>query len=516
MNDDRSYDPLLLTGAAKWCRRQIGENRVPLFSALLVGMMCYGYAFTNKLINHDDVQSMFNKGATVTSGRWGLGALDTIFPNYSMPWANGILTLIFIAIAACLIVRVLSIRSHTLQALLAGSVVAFPSLIGTFGYMFTSNSFGLSFLLASLAVWLLCRKGILFGILALGCMIFSLSIYQSYISLAAGLLVLVLLGQLLDGEDVLAVIRRGVGYVLFLILSLGLYYAATQIVLILKDEVLNSYASGNVSFQLSTIPASIALAYQNFFRFFTEGFHGLIPTKLSQLLHTLLVVGTLLLLVLRLTSAHLRSTGRIILAILLVGLIPLAVCCMYLFTAADSVHTLVLYGFVTVYALAILAMDRALDDIPMKCLSQIGTNLISLVLGLIIVSNVFLANEVWLNLQLRYENAFAFYTSVLSDLQALPEFTEEMPIAILGDHAEPEFYETEFSFCSTITGVKGFKPDSYSREKFFTYYLGVELPFLDPQACQALASEPDIAAMPSYPYYGSIQVVNGTIIVKLS
>lgn len=520
MEEKRCNQPLLLQAIFQWCVGAMKANRIPLTASLLTGIICYGYAIANKLVNHDEVQSLFIKGGTVESGRWGLGALDLIFPNYSMPWINGLLALVFMAASVCIMIRVLSLRSGVLQAVFAGTVIAFPSLIGTFAYMFTVNSFALSFLLAVLAVWFLCRKKPLFWIIALGCMVLSLSIYQSYISVAAGLLVLVLIRQLLDGEPVLPVIRRGILFVVFLAVSLGIYYAATQVILVIKDVTMNDYASGNVSFSLASIPAAIVTAYISFFRFFSEGYRGLVPTAFSQLLHGVLLVLTVFLLMLSLLSQKKKELGRILLTFCLVLILPLAVCCMYLFTTEDSVHTLVLYGFVCVYALASMLADiclsRDFSHLSGRIFSCAGVNLVSLLLTLIIISNGFLANEIWLNLQLRYENAFAFYTALLSDLRTLPEFTEDMPIALIGKQQDPEFYETQFPFTTPITGTKGFKWDTYSREKFFTYYIGVSLPFLSDDACNALSEKPEIAQMPSYPYYGSVKVVDGTIIVKLS
>jgi len=99
------------------------SNRVPLLSAMIFGILAHGFVFVNKYINHDEVFNLFGKGATVDSGRWALAALDSIFPNYSMPWIYGILTVFMIALSACLIVRIFEIRNRFLQILLAGKIL---------------------------------------------------------------------------------------------------------------------------------------------------------------------------------------------------------------------------------------------------------------------------------------------------------------------------------------------------------------------------------------------------------
>lgn len=508
---------LLLHTAAKVCYDRLQENKVPFFSAVFVGLLCYVYAFTNKLLNHDEVQSLFTKGSTVTSGRWGLGALDSIFPNYSMPWIYGVMAVVFIAVACCLLVRILKIRSACLQALLAGSIMAFPSLTGTFSYMFTSNSFALSFLLAALAVWFLQKKGPVPTIAALGCMVLSLSIYQSYISLAASMLVVCVIRDLLKEEPFPDVLRRGTGYVLFLAASLGLYYAATQVVLRITGETFNDYAADNMGFSLAGIPAAILEAYSSFLRFFTQGYQGIIPTALSRMLHLAGLAAMLVLLILR---CFRRRICTIALLSAMILVLPLAINCMYLFTTADSVHTLVLYGFVSLYALWAVVVDDALDckwtGKVSAAASILCSNLMTLVLSVIIVCNIYLANQVWLNLQLRYENAYAFYTTLLADLQQRPEFQPETKLALIGYYQEPGFYDEKFQVINQLTGAKGFLPDSYSRERFVEYYLGLEIPFASQEEIAALTGLPQVQQMPAYPYYGSVAAVEDILVVKLS
>ena len=106
---------LILEKAAGSAADFLHHYRLPFFATFLLGLLAYGYAFTNKLVNHDEVSSLFTKGATVTSGRWGLGALDSIFPNYSMPWIYGLITVLLIALSVCVLISMFRIRNRLLQ-----------------------------------------------------------------------------------------------------------------------------------------------------------------------------------------------------------------------------------------------------------------------------------------------------------------------------------------------------------------------------------------------------------------
>lgn len=492
---------------AAWAVR----NRAVLIASGLFGALAHGFAFTNKLVNHDEVASLFLKGATVESGRWGLGLLDSILPNYSMPWIYGIMSIALLAVAVVLMCDVFAIRSRLGRVLLAGLVVTFPSLTGTFGYMFTSSAYAISFLLAVGAVWLLTRECPWLQIAALCAMIASLSIYQSYIAIAAALLVLVLLRQLLAGEKLQKLLVRGVLYVLFLAASLGLYYAATQVVLRITGVRMGQYASSSVTFRLADIPARIGLAYSMFMSFFTKSTCGLVPTAFSRLLHAFLAVLAAALAIIRIAEDR-KDLPRILLGAALVAVLPLAVNCMYLITSPESIHTLVLYSFFAVYLVPLLLAE---DSGP-SALHTVAVNALPVVLAAVIAVNIYAANEAYLNLYLRYENAAAFYTALISDLRQCPEFTEGTKLAIVGNYQQPDFYLEKFEDIDRITGVHGFVPDNYSNRQFLTYYMGFSIPWATGEEILQIRKTPQFESMPCYPYFGSTALFDDVFVVKLS
>lgn len=507
--------PILLSSLFQWCAARYRENKLPFLTFLITGLLCHMYAFTNKLLIHDEVQCLFEKGATVDSGRWGLDAMNLIFPNYSMPWIYGIVTLVLIGAAACGIIRILSIRSGCLQALLAGLIAAFPSLTGTFSFMFTSSSYGVAFLLAVLAVGLLRRTHWLFWAAALVSMVLSLSIYQAYISIAAGLLVIVLIADLLRDSDVIPVVRRGVGYVLFLTASLGIYYGLTQIMLMWKGVAFNSYASGNLGFSIAGIPSAIKTAYGYFLLFFTEGNQGLIPTDASRVLHFVCLAAIALMVLLWLLQT--REPHRILLVLFLLFLFPLAVNCMYLFTTDIAIHTMVLYGFICFYALAAVFADHLMQAASNRqTLRWLSVNALTVAMALIVVCNIYVANQFWLKLQLQTENTYAFYTSLIADMQSMDLLHPDTRIALIGTYRKPDFYDAQFPHLRAISGARGMLPDSYSKARFLEYYIGVPISFVPDDQIAEISALPEVAAMPAYPYSGSIAQIRDTVVVKLS
>ena len=108
MHPSNRTSKLLYEQLVENCIHFWGRYRIPLISTIVLGLLAHGFAFTNKYINHDEIYNLFGKGATIDSGRWGLGIMDSIFPNYSMPWIYGILTVVLIAVSACVMIHVFS------------------------------------------------------------------------------------------------------------------------------------------------------------------------------------------------------------------------------------------------------------------------------------------------------------------------------------------------------------------------------------------------------------------------
>lgn len=518
MNNASSSQSFFVANLIKWAARALSRNRVAFFSAFVAGLLAHMYMFTNKLPNHDEVLSLFTKGASLLSGRWGIDILNWLIPSYSVPWLNGILTIVLLSVSACLIVQLFSVKNSLLQGLLAGSITVFPSLTGTFSYMFTSSTYGISFLLAVLAVWLLTRnkKGSSLG--ALVCMILSLSIYQSYIALAASFLVLILFQRLLTEREIAPVIKTGFCYVGFLIASLGLYFALTKLILLVCGTAFNDYTASNLTFSLSSVLSGVFQAYWVFLLTFLRRYWGLIPTPFSQAVHILCALASLALLWIWFRRNRDRKPGHYILMLALMAILPLAINCMYLFTASESIHTLVLYGFIAVYIFFTILADHHICQIgsgEVRCKAKnAALNILTGGMALIIVCNIFVANRLYLQMQMRYENSYAFYTSLLADLRQMPEFTGNVKLAVIGEYDEPDFY-SKFGIIN-VAGSGGITPDSYSMDYFMEYYLGLPI---------RMASETEIAAimetqayqnMAVYPYYGSSAIINETLVVRLS
>ena len=511
MKKEADPEILFVESAVVWFMEKGKQYHVPFLAALISGLLAHMFAFTNKLVNHDEAVSLFSKGMSLSSGRWGLDILSWIFPDYSMPWIYGIISIVFIAVAVCIIVNLFEIDRKLFQILLAGLVMSFPSLTGMMTYMFTASSYAAAFLLAVLAVWCVCADDWRLRGAGLLAMVLSLSIYQAYIALCSGLLVLVLIRQVLRGDEEGAIMRRGFCFVGFLAASLGVYYGLTQMLLCLCGVRFNSYAAGNIAFNLSAVWNGIMQAYSAIGESLLRNPYGIIPGEGSRFIHWV-CIAAMMLLILRWIWENRVNWKRVLLLCGLLGLFPLAINCMFLFAAESAVHTLVLYSFVCVYLLMLIVLQEGYSE----KVERFAMNLIMLGLCVIMVANTYVSNEVYLHLHLRYENAYSFYTTLYADIRMLPGYSSDSKLAIIGDYTERGFYDTHFSEELRITGAGGFVPTDYSWEYFMQYYTGIYIPLASDEEVAAVMESAEFQQMELSPYYGSVRMIDDIIVVKLS
>lgn len=492
--------------------KALRHNSIALFSALVFGLAAHMFAFTNKLLNADEVESLFGKGATVTSGRWGLEAVKLIFPDLSMPWLYGVVSLILLAVSACLIIRLFGIKSPLMQVLLAGMISAFPSQTGVFCFMFTSTAYALSFLFSVLSVWLFAKGGLCRRTGAAVLLALSLSIYQAYVAMTAALFVLVVIKRCMDRKgrvwDILLFAVRALGMMLA---ALVLYYGISALVFRLSGAEFNDYVKDNVN--EAGIPGRIRMAYD--FLFYTLSYRefALISGEASRYAH-ILCMGLCIVLMAMKSLAMLRERNLpgALLMLICLALLPLAVYCMFLVMDKGSIHTLVLYSFVAFYVLAALLCDRLLAGAALW--QRAGRDIIYVSLLLVLVSNVFFANECYTKLYLQYENAYSFYSVLLSRVQGTEGYDEGCKLAIIGrqDNKLTTFPEIDLGY---LMGPSQNLINIYSRENFLRRYMGTDIPLATDEEIAALESREEFKAMAEYPYYGSVAMIDNFVVVRL-
>ena len=339
-------------------------RRAAFFSCLIAGYLCHLYAFTNLIPNSDGLSRVFDPQQMTVSGRWFLHYASALNDFTQMPAVIGLLSLLFLALAAALVTDVLGLRSRVLAGL-AGAVMAlFPCVGYTFLYLFTASAYCLAIFLAVLSVWL-ARRGDLgwpFGVMALA---LSMGTYQAYAAVAIALSLLAVFREVLDPRaSFRKTLRLGLRLVTYLAAGAVLYYVILRIFLAVKGLELLSYLgmdAASAGYPFSRLPGLIVETYKQVIAFFflpgsADGFASL-PFVLLNLLALGMGVGAVWAVFSGrgLWKEKWRPAGGLV----LLALLPLGMNFMQVLSPWSAPTPLMKYSFVSVYLLVLLVLDRA-------------------------------------------------------------------------------------------------------------------------------------------------------------
>ena len=490
----------VLESVRDWLRR----SRLPFFSALFFGLLAHGFQLTNKIPIDDDLPNMWNKGATTVSGRYGLELLRPVLPDLSLPWLWGLLSLVLLAIAVCVMVKLFRIQSPALQLLLAGVFVSFPAETGTLAYMFTAAPYALALLLTVLGVWVFDAGKRGRWVLAPLLIAFSCSIYQGYFAFASSFCVILMIRRLADREEAKAVFTEGLRLLAMLLLSLAVYGLA----LLFFSRILGLPLLSEAVNARQSLPLRVAVAYSAWLKTLFKGYFAYVPSRPMLLCHLLLLLCAAAALLCREKKPALREA---LLLALCLFLFPLSCYCLYLLADNGYIHSLALYPYASLYVLCAVLLDGNgfPHALPLRRLA-------SLALALILAGHVIFANAFTLRAKLQYEETYALYTAVLAQVFAAEGFDENCRLALVGQlpasRTDPDGY---FPFAQfQLPGVN--ITDPLQAEPLIRNYLGCDIPFADEVECAAVSETPDFAEMPVWPYAGSVRKIGDLIVVKLS
>lgn len=502
---------------------------------VILGLAVHMYAFTNDLINHDDIYHLLQCEYGAQSGRWFLPLVLSWDGSFSMPWLIGLLSVLCLALTACLTVSLLRIRGRLSGLVTAALLVAFPTVAATFSYMFTADAYFFGLFLAAFAAYAAARMPVMGLPLGACALILSLGIYQSYFPVAAVLMVGALLFDTLDGAlSLKRLLLRGVKMVATLALAIFAYMAVARFVM-RNAGGLTDYMGisemGHLS--LAELPALLIKCYSSYSGYFWNNGLGYFFGFVKPLIVVALLCAVALLLMLIVQTG--MGVSRAVLALVLALLYPLAGDIIHVMVSGGAVHELMLYG--TIYLLVLpLGLVSYAAERQADCggSGHLGTSLLSWVivisLALTAYSYAVADNKAYLKMEVSRDELTAYSNRLLSAVEQTPGYTPGMSLTLVGSSVVEPALTAQVPELGEINMVgvldAGQLRAKYSYGEFLRYYMAYPGDVYmanssdnDPEAkaqARATADLPEVQAMPNYPADGSIRIINGGVVVKLN
>lgn len=511
-----------LDAVLDWLKKKISRRDAAVFGlSFLIALAVHFYAFTNKLLNHDDLSELFGGGSLLASGRWLLDPLIRLTGRVSMPMLYGLVGSAFLALTVLTVIRVLGIRRLLTAAAAALCMAAHPTVVCTWAYMFTAPAYFMAMFLAVLGAALLRRSGWRQLVPGAALIAMSMGCYQAYLTLSAALMVIAVLLDVLDGTYEgrwKPLLLDCLKYLAGLLLGLALYLAVLKLCLLITGTELLSYAGidGMTGVTFSTLLQRAGLAYKRFYDFNNSTAF----TAINRWFPLLLKLGQALFFLSVLGLAVERRLWRtpVTLAVLLafLALTPLAVGLIYVMAGESAIHWLTRYATVLLWVFPAAVGERLIlpeKGTAARAAAGILAALLLALTGLTGYESALVTNKAYLEMELNRQAANNYLTRLFTKIEQLPGYTPDAKVALIGRAKLVTTVPDE-----DLTGIfpaEGLV-NMYSRARLFSLAHGFAYQWVSPEETEQLAATAEFAAMPVYPAQGSIRAIDGIITVKLS
>lgn len=523
--------------------------KIAFYSAFLLGLLIHIYKFTNLLPNHDSVYNFYSSQNMVASGRWFLSIACSLGSWFDLPWINGMLSLLFMGMAAAAVAEVFQMRNPCLIVLCSGLLVSFPAITATMAYEFTADGYMIAMFLAALSVCLTRMayvekkywKRMVFSSI---CICISCGIYQAYVSFAFVLAVCYFITELLEDRWEESRFWKWIGMQILLYgAAMATYY------LIWKGTLyaLQIPASSYLGIDKAGVMTGKQLIYavidviRVFIRFFLEWnilkYGVTVYSVLNMLFLAFFVLGLFQAVGM---SGCRKKKVHILLLLLCIAALPFG-CYLWMLTSPDVTYRVIMLQSMSIlYIFVAVIYDRWLSSGRKKLQGNAALAL----LAAIVFNNAVAANLSYTFMEQCYEKTYADAVELTTRVHLLDDGTIRY-VALCGSLDTWE--QEDFFDASKLRNLGGWKhmDKTILTPQFLSVYTDLELSYYRNNGLEypIVENEPNIPApydwefrypvlsaadslelaqteavrqMPVWPARDSVQVIGDTVVVKLS
>ncbi len=499
-------------------------------AALIAGIVAHGYVIFNRISYHDNTACLFNLGGTYESGRWMLGFVYDLqmmtTKLFSVPVFNGLLSIVFIAVAAMLLIDLFKVNSKFIAAVIGALMVVYPVVTSIFSFMFTSWEYQLGLILAVLSAKVLIEKRTVGRFICAAVLLaVCLGFYQAFMSVTIALFLITLFFDVLDNKfgKVIDYIKTGLIYLANLAVGLVLWAIMRKVTMAVKHITAVDYKGMDEGFNLNKAPQLFIDAFKAFFTFGQEGINAVLYQRaFTGLIVVIAIIQIVYLLVKKQTAVSIKLVSIIGLILL-----PLGMNVVYLLSTSSeyNVDSVMVYGDIFIYILPLLMIEKleGLDSLS-GLISAIVNKLTWIQLVLILVMTIgytYMDNAAYMKGDIAQEQASAYFNQLITAIKTCDGFSDDMDIVLVGWSDLEDGTFAKVDAIDQLEAVKITKFPRYTdlvRYEGSIYFLREHLGFGNDKVIiddGTVAVEPAVQSMPTYPNDGAIAVVDGKVIVKL-
>ncbi len=502
---------------------KLGPNMIFCFvCTFALGLAAHMYKLTNWLPNWDSLVFRYDAQNMIHLGRWFLSAACAASSYYDLPWLCGLLTLLFHAMGAVCVCRIMRLRGKVAAGLTGVVIVTFPTVASLLMYNYIADGYSLAFLFACAAAMLLTEDRVTLPMIAASALLITLSvaIYQAYITVTVMLLLMRLIDCAFFGEDTAAeLLKKSALYLVTGLFAGVLYLVLTKLSLWVSGTELSTYQGMKEAMSLSSVNIAAAFyicthSFVNFFFDFSDGVNAFkVLNCIAFSLIAVLYAGGAV------RSGMLRSPSKTFLAAVYVLLLPFGASLLAFVYPSVDYHNLMKMGYCVFYLLLVLGYER-IDFLGKKVRCAVSWGILAVCAGLVYVWIV-TANVSYHKLGMAYEKSYGTLIRIADRIELTDGNESCEEILIVGTLPGSEDYSAHLS--PEMTGTTDgyiLRADDESVGQSVVCsalndYCGKNYRFVSGERKRELLESETVKNMKSWSDKGSVAVFDGVIIVKL-
>lgn len=487
----------------------------------LAGLIAYGYDFFSFSMRMDSENHAVYYGpqlAWISQGRWGAYLLNKLLlPDTVMPFIPTLIAVTGCVLGAFFFVLALSEKRGLADYLAAPIAIACPVIYFALYFTTLGYSVGMAFALSGLGMYLWRQRTVLSSVIAIACFTLGIGVYQAVLPLIAALFCLQTVASIIEAKksDPHLSFAMLSGRILFFLLALGVAAGISQAISMLmlhithiayNTEYLSTFLNyqATTSYFFNTLQKTIDIGW-NYYTGHKDFY------LFDLLLLKILFLLTLAVSLYRIMTAAGSFVVRIIGVLLLLA--ALAAPLTMLMLNAGSMPPRTLLGVAYVLAGLVFLTASTSSNILRWTTAVLA---LSCFYNFSIINNRYaFSNQMgWLADR---ELSVLLLDEIHVAINKLPTKTDpfaQLPLEIVGWH---EYQETPIFVHREVIGASFYTWGAGDAGRISRLFRTMGEMDYRPATNQERLSVVEAAQqMPSWPYTGSVDVINGIIVVKLS
>lgn len=506
------------------------RKKLAFIVVIILGFITHITMLTETIMSQDGLWNSMKYSSAgdweLTLGRWGIILVEILNNFIKIPTIATISCIVIMGITAIFLVEIFDLKSKISIIVTSAILVLTPTFAATLLYVYTSLAYCFNLLLTVLAIWFLYKYknkklGFIFSTL---CIMFSFSIYQSYIGVVIGLcLMLGIISLLKEKSSIKQSLIQILKTAAAVVTGGILYYIVTMILLKVSGFELAAYKSTNSIGILDifvNLKTSIIQAYKDFGIFFMGDsviFNANYKRDIMYVLFFILFAILLSINVLKVKDENKTKIYKILLVGAYLVLIPLALNIVDVLVPQNKIYILTATQMILMFPFTFAIMEMIEKRYILKYATIICT--------IIIMGTYYLAiHTSYSALKLTYNQAYATTIRIMDRIENTPGYNKDLKILFGGIVGNNNFPRTSNLYGFTIGeiannvvfhGTYGGQLGTW--ENYLKVFLGINVKFCDDNVYRDIVTGPLYQnEMDVFPAPNSIIIKDGLVIVKLS